>query len=378
MFAYTQTLNTALYYMTSWNLPPGSLFNPQNPFAATVMSLAAVGRIVFTFHNTLSLSYFSRGFLEECFPQSVAGVGYGLAGVMADGFQWAGGDMSLITCWSANALPYKDGEAAYWCSPNPAADQGETELAEFLQPTQLNIGKKLIPNYCSHGKFRGGLGIGICQMITEPGRSLIIAPFGSGATGRLALGMCGGYPGFSDIAYFVHDTNMRELLNQGKPYPRDFVEIREWLKDGTLQAGSVEIFQGAGPNVPCKDGDLFATATAAMAGWGDPLDREYSLVQYDVQYGWLTPQAVTSVYGAVTDDSGRVDVAASNELRQQMFKERQQKSLDAREWWRQQREIVLRKEFHEEVHGMYADCMQYDKFRREFSGMWQLPEDFQL
>jgi len=378
MFAYTQTLNTALYYMTSWNLPPGSLFNPQNPFAATVMSLAAVGRIVFTFHNTLSLSYFSRGFLEECFPQSVAGVGYGLAGVMADGFQWAGGDMSLITCWSANALPYKDGEAAYWCSPNPAADQGETELAEFLQPTQLNIGKKLIPNYCSHGKFRGGLGIGICQMITEPGRSLIIAPFGSGATGRLALGMCGGYPGFSDIAYFVHDTNMRELLNQGKPYPRDFVEIREWLKDGTLQAGSVEIFQGAGPNVPCKDGDLFATATAAMAGWGDPLDREYSLVQYDVQYGWLTPQAVTSVYGTVTDDSGRVDVAASNELRQQMFKERQQKSLDAREWWRQQREIVLRKEFHEEVHGMYADCMQYDKFRREFSGMWQLPEDFQL
>jgi len=378
MFAYTQTLNTALYYMTSWNLPPGSMFNPQNPFAATVMSLAAVGRIVFMYQNTLSLAYFARGYLEECFPQGVAGVGYGLAGVMADGFRWAGGDMTLITCWSANALPYKDGEAAYWCSPNPSADQGETELAEFLQPTQLNIGKKLIPNYCGHGKFRGGLGIGMCQMITDPGQSLIIAPFGSSAMGRVAIGMCGGYPGVSDIAYFAHDTNMRELLNAGKPYPRDFVEIREWIKEGKLKAGNVEVYQGSGPNIPCRDGDLFATSSAAMGGWGDPLERDYGLVENDVHYGWLTPDAVRNVYGAITDESGKVKAAESDELRKQMRNVRKEKSLDAKEWWKLEREKVLGKAFYEDVHNMYADCLKYDKFRTQFMGIWQLPEDYGL
>jgi len=27
---------------------------------------------------------------------------------------------------------------------------------------------------------------------------------------------------------------------------------------------------------------------------------------------------------------------------------------------------------------MYADCLKYPKFRREFMGMWQLPEDYRL
>jgi len=203
MFAYTTTLNTSLMYMTDWNLPPGCMFNPQNPFAATVMSLAQVGKYIFVFHNCLSYAYFARGFLEECFPQDGAAVGYGLSGVMADGFRWAGGDMTLITCSSSAALPYKDGEVALICSPNPASDQGETELSEFLQPTNLNIGRKLVPNYCAHGKFRGGLGMGMCQLIVDAGQSLTVAAFGaSGGMGQLGMGMCGGYPGINDVIYF--------------------------------------------------------------------------------------------------------------------------------------------------------------------------------
>jgi len=158
MFAYSSTLNTALSYMIDWSLPPGSALNPQNPFAATVMGLASAAHCLFAFHDCLSYAYFARGFLEECFPQDAAGVGYGMAGVLADGFQWAGGDMTLITCWSSNAFPYKDGEVAAFDSPNPAPDQGETEASEFLQPTNLTIGKKLVPNYCGHGRFRGGAG----------------------------------------------------------------------------------------------------------------------------------------------------------------------------------------------------------------------------
>jgi len=379
MFAYTATINTSIMYMTDWNLPPGSMFNPQNPFAATVMSLAEVGKYSFLYNICLSLAFFARGYLEEAFGREPDGVGYGLAGVMADGFRWAGGDMTLITCSSSMAFPYRDGMAASCCSPNPASDQGETELAEFLQPTNLNIGKKTVPDYCGHGRYRGGLGIGMCQMVTEPGQDLIIAVFASsGGMGRAAHGMCGAYPGVNDVIMFVHDTNMRELLEQGKPYPRDFVEIRNWLKEGRLKAGSAETYKSASPNVPCKDGDLFASASSGMGGWGDPLERDYGLIETDIHYGWMTPTAVKNVYGAAVDGEGKVKVAESDELRRQMRQTRKEKSEDVLNWWRKERARVQNKEFSEDVYNMYADCLGYDKFRRLFTGTWQLPESYSL
>src|SRR4030042_3694959 len=115
-------------------------------------------------------------------------------------------------------------------------------------------------------------------MIVGPGETLAVATFAAtGGMGRAGIGMCGGYPGINDVVLFAHDTNMRELIKEGKPYPRDFVEIRQWLKEGKLKAGSVEIYQSPTPNILCQDGDLFATATAAMGGWGDVLERDLCL-----------------------------------------------------------------------------------------------------
>jgi len=180
------------------------------------------------------------------------------------------------------------------------------------------------------------------------------------------------------VVCFAHDTNMREILKEGKCYPTDFVQVREWLREGKLKAATVEVYQGPSPNVECKDGDLFASATAAMGGWGDPLERELSLLENDVRYGWLTPEVVREVYGVVTDEKGKTKVKESEELRQKMRERRKERSVDARDWWRKERRQVLRKEFSEDVYNMYADILKYEKFRREFMGMWQLPEDYQL
>ena len=379
MFAYTTTINTSLMYMTEFNLPPGSMFNPQNPFAGTVMGLAESAHYMMTFYSCLSYAFFARGFLEECFPQDPHGGAYGLAGIMADGFRWAGGDMTLVTCASSGGLPYKDGESAYFCAPNPAPDQGETEMGEFIQPTNLGIGRKLVPNYCAHGKYRGGLGIGLCQLIVDPGQSLIVAAFaGTNGMGGMAMGRCGGYPAMNCIVGFAHDTNVRQLLKEGKAYPTDFTEIRQWLREGKLKAKSVEVFQGPSPNVQCKDGDLFFSAGNANGAWGDPLERDFSLIENDVKYRWITPEVAKGVYGVVVDDKGQVRVSESNELRQQMRQKRKARSVDAKEWWKKEREQVLKKEFSEEVYNMYADILKYNKFRKEFTGMWQLPQDYRL
>jgi N-methylhydantoinase B/oxoprolinase/acetone carboxylase alpha subunit len=195
---------------------------------------------------------------------------------------------------------------------------------------------------------------------------------------RLATGMCGGYSAPGDIVYFVHGTNMREILDKGLPYPTSFVEVRDWLKEGKLTAGSVEVYTAPAPNIACKDGDLFAYASTSKGGWGDPLEREFSLVENDLHYGWITPDVAERVYGVVANGEGKVNVKESEGLRQQMRNRRKERSVDAREWWRNEREQVLRKEFSEDVYNMYADCLKYEKFRRQFMGMWQLPEDYKL
>ncbi|MFC1944009.1 hydantoinase B/oxoprolinase family protein [Chloroflexota bacterium] len=379
MFAHTQTINTSLLYVTHFNIPLGSMFNPQNPFAGTAMGLGEAARTMFVYLNCLSYAYFARGFLEECFPQESGGIGYGLDGKMADGFTWAGGDMPFIACTGTNALPYKDGEVCAFCLPNPESDLGEIELCEFVQPTNLNMGRRVIPNYCGHGRFRGGLGMGITHLILDPGQKLTIAAYAStSGLGQYAMGIAGGYPGSVDLICFVHNTNMRENISNGLPYPRSFVEVRDFLRDGKLKAENVEVYRGPSPNIECKDGDIFSFASNATGGWGDPLDRLLELAEEDVYYGWLTADVVRTVYGIVTDDEGKVKEAESHELRQQMRERRKSRSVSARKWWEKEREMILRKDFPEDIYNMYADCLKYERFRRAFMGVWQLPDDYQL
>jgi len=61
-----------------------------------------------------------------------------------------------------------------------------------------------------------------------------------------------------------------------------------------------------------------------------------------------------------------------------MRRRREERSVDAKEWWKQERKKVMNKQFSEDVYNMYADCLKYGKFRKEFMGMWQLPEGYKL
>ena len=196
--------------------------------------------------------------------------------------------------------------------------------------------------------------------------------------GRGALGMCGGYDGDMDLIVFCHDTNIRQILEEGGSYPTDFTELREWLKQGKLKAASVERYTSSSPNVPCNDGDLVAMASGARCGWGDVLERDLERVQEDLHYDWVTPRTARMVYGVVVDDKGKVNVAESEKLRKQMRDARKQRSVDAKEWWKEERQKVLKKEWREDLRNMFADALKYGKFRRDFLGMWQLPDDYAI
>lgn len=380
MIAHTATTNTALAYVTDYRIPLGTMSNPMNPFAGTSMGTGVLGAYGQQFHHVFTYAFFARGFLEECFARSPNVAGYGIDGVFADGTRWAGGNFSFIGGDSIGGQPYKDGEPCISAITNPESDIAETELYEFYEPTGLNIGRKLVPNYCGHGKYRGGLGAAMCQLIVQPGQHLTIAVFSSTSTetGTTGRGWSGGYPGLGTVCYFLHDTNVKDLIAKGKPYPRDFAEAREMLKSGTLKAKTRSLYPADSPNVACKDGDLFILGAHANSGWGDPLERDYARLEEDLSHGWLTADVVKSVYGAVTDGDGKIDVAKSGRLRKKMKARRAERSIEGRAWWAEERQKLLDKAFSPDVHSMYADAMRYRKFRDRMATVWQLPESYQL
>jgi N-methylhydantoinase B/acetone carboxylase alpha subunit len=380
MVAHSSTTNTSLSYAMKYNIPEGSMGNPKNPFAAVSMGVGVVGYQCVPFQQAFSTLFFSKGFYEECFLRGATPYGYGLEGIFEDGERWAGGNFSCIGADSTGGQPYKDGSPCNGALTNPESDHGEVELFEFLEPTQLNIGRKLVPDYCGHGKFRGGLGMSGVQLITKPGRHLAVSIFASvssecGATGT---GDCGGYPALGSVTYFYHGTNMYELLEKGVPYPSDFIEAKKMYDDGILTAESVDCFTGDISNVACKDGDLYIWGCHANSGWGDPLERFYDLVEEDVKYGWLSENVVKSVYGTVVNEDGKVKNEESDALRKEMKNTRKEKSMDTKDWWKEERKKMLDKDLHELITEMYRDCMTYEKFSNQLKSVWQLPDDYSL
>ena len=85
------------------------------------------------------------------------------------------------------------------------------------------------------------------------------------------------------------------------------------------------------------------------------MERPYELAEEDLKYGWITPECARTVYGIATDSEGGVDVEASDLLRESMRRRRAERSVDARDWWKKERDIVIRKDWNEDVYNMFVD-----------------------
>ncbi len=380
MVAHSATTNTALLYITDWNVPPGSMGNPMNPFAPVSMGVGVLGGVyAFQFQHAFSMAFFAKGFIEECFFRSPAMMGYGIDGIFEDGTRWAGGNFSQIGSASSAALPYKDGEFEIAAMTNPESDMGESEILEFLEPALINLGKKLVPDFCGHGKYKGGMGLSTSQLVVEPGAYLSLAVFANcpSETTPLAVGAMGGYPALGTVAYFLHDTNMKEIIENGQQYPRDFAEARNMLAEGTLKAGKVSFHKGNSPSTPLKDGDMFLLGNHANGGYGDPIERDPSMLEDDMKNNFLTKDVIKKIYGAILDDDGKANAKETDAERQKIRDNRKENSMDVKDWWKQEREKVVNKDFSELVYNMYKDIMKYGKFNTQMKKMWLL-EDYTL
>ena len=70
--------------------------------------------------------------------------------------------------------------------------------------------------------------------------------------------------------------------------------------------------------LPLKAGDIFGIAAGGGGGYGDPVERDPSMVERDVNLGYVSIEKAAESYGVVTDpNSLQVDREATKWLRAQ-------------------------------------------------------------
>ncbi|MEW5703533.1 MAG: hydantoinase B/oxoprolinase family protein [Pseudomonadota bacterium] len=383
-FAHNTKVTGAINLAVESIYPKGSIYNPDTDIASHANIWAQSVTMNSLAFNAMNRALFCRGYLEEAFTTDGAWDGVQGSGMLADGtpygftnFEWVGGV-------SRGAFCYRDGEPVCWAEWTQLCNVGNAEEFEYLIPPFFYLGRGLIPGFCGHGKYRGGLGQSAVHWVVQPGQRLAVSRGGAGTsmTTFLANGMNGAYPAPNVFTVTARGTNLDEKIANGGDTPRNAAELLQHAEEGRLKVRQLEVWKHDPPELTMENNDLWANAAGASGGWGDPLERDPKAIVQDLNAVAIPYDFASRLYGVVAkrDAAGVwvLDVAATEKARENIRKTRRKKAQPVAEWWRKTRKRVQKKDFLEPIADMYRGSTSFPKFDREFRGFWQLDADFKI
>lgn len=379
-YAHGSKINHGLMQHVRVGAEKGSVLNPDYEHAAASNPWATTVSIISCAISNASRGFLARGYLEECWTGEASWDGVQGSGILPNGQGWGFTNLQFVGGSGMGAFAYKDGLPTAWTNWNHRSDIGNVEEWEYVTPALYYIGRRLVPEYCGHGKFRGGVGHSATYVIRNPGKLALNRGGGTMARGTvIANGMAGGYPAPGVFVKTYHETNMHERMAAGAPFPSSPWEIDEFIASGELEARRATTWKQDTPPIEMKDGDIYTHASGAGGGWGDPLERDPARVQEDLVRGWLGVETAREVYGVVFDGAPgneTVDPEGTAKLRQTIRQRRLQRGVPVKDWWRAERRRVQAGDFIETVRAMHQESMRFARYREEFTGFWALAPDF--
>ena len=141
-----------------------------------------------------------------------------------------------------------------------------------------------------------------------------------------------------------------------------------------------------GQNYPARAlpaNSVFSVVSGDGGGYGDPLLRDPDLVLRDLATGVTTRRTAISVNGVVIVDGAdgtlSVDVAATEQTRNDIRKQRLSRAIPAAQYKAQARERLVSGDIPLPAKAMYRDVLKIsEKWRNEFIGFWALPDDYEV
>ncbi|MFH1659133.1 MAG: hydantoinase B/oxoprolinase family protein [Pseudomonadota bacterium] len=379
----TQRINDGAYFATEFHLPKGTWCNPDDrrtghayAWHFLVSGWAALWR-------GLSQSYFSRGYLEEVNAGN-ANTSNWLqgGGINQDGEIHAVNSFEASSC-GTGACAVKDGlnhAAAIW---NPEGDMGDIEIWEMAEPL-LYLGRNVKSNSGGYGKYRGGCGFETLRMVWNA-QDWTMFFMGNGYMNS-DWGMMGGYPSATGYRFEAHNTGLKERIAIGDSLPLGG-DIDPSAPDYERHLDATAVVKRDKQCMTTEDcydnHDLYLNYLRGGPGFGDPIDREVSAIENDLNQKFLLPEFAEKVYGAVFTQDVKgvfsIDAELTTQRRTEIRKERLARALPTREWMKEERERIINKHAAVQVQHMFATSFGLsEKFTKEFKDFWSLPADWQL
>ncbi|PLS86829.1 MAG: hypothetical protein CYG60_05175 [Actinobacteria bacterium] len=208
---------------------------------------------------------------------------------------------------STGATPFRDGQGGDGWVGCPTAQGPNVEFYEQNWPI-LYLYRKEQTDSAGPGKFRGGSGGVIAYTPHKGDVSLAMCTvYGIPKT----HGILGGYPGTRTETKIVRETSVRKQFADGKA-PESIDEL----------GGTIEPQIDKDPPAPVGPDDVVEWWWCSTGGFGDPIDRDPSLVAADVRSGAVSEGMAEKMYGVVLDGETSANEGATETKRQQIRDER--------------------------------------------------------
>ena len=316
---YDLPISNATFSNIDFKFPKGSCLSP-DPRAATSNSVMISTGVMSAVHNCVAKAMFSTSNWGQCGASMGNG---GNALVLAGESQW-GAPFADMLAYSINtegqgARPAEDGMDAFgfpWCvfgrAPNTESVENEFPL---LVPMSNHWSDS-----CGHGKFRGGVGT-VQLWVAHHTPGVAMMAIADNAKLQTPQPLFGGYSPPTIPGIGIRNPNIKEMMkNDDQNFNLDLNEI---LQNKTIE-GDYEIeFQGRSVRV-YNNGDVvtFGFSTGGT-GYGDPIERDIESVGLDLGKNLISPETAKRIYKvAWNNDTKRVDVEASEQLRSDEIKAR--------------------------------------------------------
>ena len=163
----------------------------------------------------------------------------------------------------------------------------------------LFLYRKELPDSGGAGQYRGGLSAESC-FIPHNTDFITQDTLSSGNATPTSSGMMGGYPSSTNAYTFLRDSDIFTRI-KASTMPGDTSEI----------SGREELLQLRQENFQQNAADVYAVRWTGGGGFGDPFDRVPADIEKDIEDYAVTTAAARSLYGAIVNAQGIVDVDAT-------------------------------------------------------------------
>ena len=321
-------LTNTLFWNVPWSdgklapvhlkVPEGSILHCRYPAACSHGPRVGTA-IVAAINECLDKMLYAAGQLEDINATwgghwTAGGPGYFYGGHNREGLPVAQG-LYDIHGSGLGATPTRDGVNSGGHMNIPSGGISDIERTEMQYPF-VYFTRNHLPDGGGFGKFQGGAGTHRIYMVWgTDDLSVEYKPYGG--VPEFAFGLFGGYPvgyGGERLRYEPASDILEKLRQTPYPVTEDELHSGAW--------GTLRIPEGTPSRIPIPARWLLSDFVFCGGGYGDPLDREPSVVARDLANGLVSKRTIGTVYGVVIDRNGAVDAAATERQRAQIRQER--------------------------------------------------------